>query len=261
VPVILQHPDDSPDDLLFRDRENPVDDPLDDGDPRREPFAHSCTEGGIAQGGSDGTERKHGRRPGQGHGRRGRGHLGDGQSRATGSSRRVPTPAPEVPGGDRRRYPPMRMAEKVERALGLHPSKEQHKMLAKGQPVALRHGRRCALRDLRRRSGAVDWGQGLAFGAVFSLVGDELMTPLMGLAEPPQAYPLAGARAGLRRALGLWRRGGHDARRARQGRVRGGRCRRNPPRTAGTGSTASGRGGSPSRMPAAGRGGRPRVPL
>lgn len=42
---------------------------------------------------------------------------------------------------------------------------------------------------LRRRAPVAAAGQGLLFGAVFSLMGDELFTAATGLAEPPQEYP------------------------------------------------------------------------
>lgn len=92
----------------------------------------------------------------------------------------------EVTGG---KYPPMRMAEKIEGVLGVHPSEKQHMMLAQGSHWLYGMGAGALYALARRRFDAVDAGQGLAYGAAFSLAGDELMTPLMGLAEPPQAYP------------------------------------------------------------------------
>ena len=41
----------------------------------------------------------------------------------------------------------------------------------------------------RRRIGWADKGHGLLFGALFSLAFDEALTPVVGFAEPPQAYP------------------------------------------------------------------------
>ena len=41
---------------------------------------------------------------------------------------------------------------------------------------------------LRRRFPAMRWGGGLAFGALFFLVVDELMVPLAGLTPGPRAF-------------------------------------------------------------------------
>jgi hypothetical protein len=92
----------------------------------------------------------------------------------------------EVTGG---KYPPQRTAEFVEEKLDLDLSEKQHKMLAKGshQMVGIGAGITYAL--ARQRIDWADKGQGLLFGALFSLIFDETLTPLMGFAEPPKAYP------------------------------------------------------------------------
>jgi hypothetical protein len=92
----------------------------------------------------------------------------------------------EVTGG---KYPPQRTAEFIEDTLDLHPSEKQHKMLAKGSHQMVGIGAGVAYALARRQIGWADKGHGLLFGALFSLAFDEVLTPLVGFAEPPQAYP------------------------------------------------------------------------
>jgi hypothetical protein len=100
----------------------------------------------------------------------------------------------EVTGG---KYPPQRTAEFIEQTLNLHPSKKQHKMLAKGSHQAVGIGAGVAYALARRKIGWADAGQGLLFGALFSLIFDEGLTPLVGFAEPPQEYPWQAHARGL----------------------------------------------------------------
>lgn len=95
------------------------------------------------------------------------------------------------------RYPPARMAEKVERVLDLGLGEEKRMMLAQGLHWGYGIGAGAAYALLRRRVPRAALGQGLVFGAAFSLVGDELMTALTGLAEPPQVYPWQAHARGL----------------------------------------------------------------
>lgn len=92
----------------------------------------------------------------------------------------------EVTGG---RYPPARMAEKADTLLHLGLSEEQRPYLAQGLHWAYGLGAASAYALLRRRLPVAAAGQGLLFGAVFSLIGDELFTSVTGLAEPPREYP------------------------------------------------------------------------
>jgi hypothetical protein len=92
----------------------------------------------------------------------------------------------EVTGG---KYPPQRTAEFVEEKLDLELSEKQHKMLAKGSHQMVGIGAGVAYALARRRIGWADKGHGLLFGTLFSLIFDEGLTPLVGFAEPPQAYP------------------------------------------------------------------------
>lgn len=92
----------------------------------------------------------------------------------------------EVTGGE---YSPQRTAEFVEETLSLDLSKKQHKMLAKGSHQMVGIGAGVAYALARRRIGWADKGHGLLFGALFSLAFDEGLTPVVGFAEPPQAYP------------------------------------------------------------------------
>lgn len=92
----------------------------------------------------------------------------------------------EVTGG---RYPPMRMAEKADDLLRLGLSEEQRPYLAQRLHWAYGLGAASAYALLRRRLPEAATGQGLLFGAAFSLFGDELFTALTGLAESPREYP------------------------------------------------------------------------
>jgi hypothetical protein len=95
------------------------------------------------------------------------------------------------------RYPPARMAEKVEGILNLDLPDEKHMMLAQGLHWAYGLGAGTAYALLRRRLPPAAAGQGLLFGALFSLVGDELFTSVAGLAERPTAYPWQAHARGL----------------------------------------------------------------
>lgn len=92
----------------------------------------------------------------------------------------------EVSGG---KYPPQRTAEFIKERLDLDLSKQQHKMLAKGSHQMVGIGAGVAYALARRRIDWADKGHGLLFGALFSLIFDEGLTPLVGFAEPPQEYP------------------------------------------------------------------------
>ena len=92
----------------------------------------------------------------------------------------------EVTGG---KYPPERTAEAIENALDLDLSEKKHKMLAMRSHQMVGIGAGVAYALARRRLEWADKGHGLLFGALLSLVFDEGMTTLVGLAEPPQAYP------------------------------------------------------------------------
>lgn len=100
----------------------------------------------------------------------------------------------EVTGGS---YPPARMANKVDSVMHLDLTEEQRPVLAQGLHWGYGLGAAAAYAVLRRRLPAASAGQGLLFGALFSLVGDELFTSLTGLAEPPQDYPWQAHARGL----------------------------------------------------------------
>lgn len=89
----------------------------------------------------------------------------------------------------RGRYPPMRMAEKANTLVHLGLSEEQRPYLAQGLHWAYGLGAASAYALFRRRQPDAAAGQGLLFGALFSLIGDELFTSATGLAEPPREYP------------------------------------------------------------------------
>lgn len=92
----------------------------------------------------------------------------------------------EVTGG---KYPPERTAEAVETMLALDLPERQHHMLAMASHMAVGVGAGVVYAVARQSVDWVDKGQGLLFGALFALLFDEMLTPLMGFAEPPQAYP------------------------------------------------------------------------
>lgn len=100
----------------------------------------------------------------------------------------------EVTGG---RYPPMRMAERADDLLRIGLSKEKRPHLAHGLHWAYGLGAGSAYSVLRDRVPGATAGRGLLFGALFSLVGDELLTSVTGLAEPPCAYPWQAHARGL----------------------------------------------------------------
>lgn len=85
-------------------------------------------------------------------------------------------------------YPPMRMAEKTDDLLHLGLSEEQRPYLAQGLHWAYGLGAASAYALLRHRLPVAAAGQGLLFGALFSLLGDEIFTSATGLAESPREY-------------------------------------------------------------------------
>lgn len=92
----------------------------------------------------------------------------------------------EVTGG---KYTPERTAAAMDEALHLKLTEQQRAMLAVRSHQMVGIGAGIAYALARRRFGWVDSGQGLLFGTLFALVFDEGLTPLVGLAEPPQSYP------------------------------------------------------------------------
>ncbi|MFZ5624226.1 MAG: DUF1440 domain-containing protein [Gemmatimonadota bacterium] len=89
--------------------------------------------------------------------------------------------------------PAERAAEKLEpvlqRVLGRELSEAQRQTLAQAIHWGLGMAGGAAYGVLRRRVPHTHWGHGLAYGLEFSVLVDEGLTPLLGLAEPPQAYP------------------------------------------------------------------------
>lgn len=92
----------------------------------------------------------------------------------------------EVTGG---KYVPDRAAEKVEKLVGFKASKEQHRMITQTSHWGLGIGAGMVYALLRRLNKSVSAGHGLLFGAAFSAIFDEGLTPPFGLAEAPQKYP------------------------------------------------------------------------
>lgn len=97
-------------------------------------------------------------------------------------------------GGD---YMPDRSATKIESALRLNLSPEQHQNLAVANHwmVGLLAGAGDAL--ARRRLASADRGQGLVFGLAFWIGFDELFTVATGVARRPQDYPWQAHARGL----------------------------------------------------------------
>jgi hypothetical protein len=100
----------------------------------------------------------------------------------------------EVTGG---KYPPIVAAEKLEQAAGLTLSDEQRKKLAMAIHWGLGIGAGIMYALLRRWLRGVDRYQGLGFGTGFWALVDEGMTPAMGLAKGPTAYPWQAHARGL----------------------------------------------------------------
>lgn len=100
----------------------------------------------------------------------------------------------ELTGG---KYVPDRAAEKLENLAGLHPSKEQHQMLAQANHWAVGIGAGIVYSLIKRQNKKVSTGRGLLFGAAFSTLFDEGLITLTGLAEPPQKYPWQAHARGL----------------------------------------------------------------
>ncbi|GAC1543894.1 MAG: hypothetical protein NVS2B7_17900 [Herpetosiphon sp.] len=94
-------------------------------------------------------------------------------------------------------YVPDRTAEKLETLFGLDLSPEQHEQLAEASHWTLGAGTSVGYALLRHRFAAAAWGQGLGFGIAFWALVDEGMTPLLGLARPPQDYPWQAHARGL----------------------------------------------------------------
>lgn len=86
------------------------------------------------------------------------------------------------------KYVPDRAAEKLENLVGLHPSKEQHQTLAQANHWAIGIGAGIAYSLLKRQNNMVSAGRGLLFGEAFSVLFDEGLTVVTGLAELPQKY-------------------------------------------------------------------------
>lgn len=78
----------------------------------------------------------------------------------------------EVTGGE---YTPQRTATRIEETLDLDLSKKQQRIMAKVSHQAVGIGARAAYTLARRKIAGVDAGQGLLFGALFSLVFDETL--------------------------------------------------------------------------------------
>jgi hypothetical protein len=95
------------------------------------------------------------------------------------------------------RYPPMRMAEKTNDLLNLGLSDDQRPYLAQGFHWSYGLGAASVYALLRRRVPVAAAGQGLLFGAAFSLVGDEIFTSATALAESPRQYPWQAHARGL----------------------------------------------------------------
>jgi uncharacterized membrane protein YagU involved in acid resistance len=81
------------------------------------------------------------------------------------------------------------MAEKADKLLHLGLSEEQRPRLAQGLHWTYGLGAASGYALIRRRAPLAAAGQGLLFGGLFALIGDELFTAVTGLAEPPQEYP------------------------------------------------------------------------
>jgi hypothetical protein len=95
------------------------------------------------------------------------------------------------------RYPTLRMAEKVERLLGLSLTESQRNRLSQSIHWGTGLGAGAAYALLRRRVPAAAAGQGLLFGIVFFLLVDELLNTVAGAAEKPTAYPWQAHARGL----------------------------------------------------------------
>jgi hypothetical protein len=93
--------------------------------------------------------------------------------------------------------PAERAAEKLERVLGRELSEAQRQKLAQSIHWALGMAGGAAYGVLRRRVPRTHWGHGLAYGVEFFALVDEGLTPLLGLAEPPPAYPWQAHARGL----------------------------------------------------------------
>ncbi len=87
--------------------------------------------------------------------------------------------------------------EKVAGMVGQELSNEERKKLEIKLNLGLSMGAGAAYALLRHRVPAADWGHGLAFGALFWLLIDEVGNTVLGLTPPPDKFPWQSHRRGL----------------------------------------------------------------
>ncbi len=91
----------------------------------------------------------------------------------------------------RKQYSPLAtLAARLIELVGAEPTEERKQRLATVLHWAYGMGWGVLYAALRRRLPVLRKGLGLPFGVLFALIGDEVMTQVLGLTAPPKAWPI-----------------------------------------------------------------------